>query len=254
MRRLEGKTILLAGCGNIGAGLARRYAREGASLVIADRDLAAASRLAEAIVAEGDTAIATQVDGADEASAKAAVACACETFGGLDGLHANFATFVDGGQDVGILELPVDHFDETIRVNLRGYYLCTRAALPAILARGGGSIVYMSSMSANLGEPTRVAYGIAKAGVQALMRHVAARYGPSGVRANCIAPGAIIQDRYLGEHDAQIKEWSLGIALLKSRLGTAEDVASVGALLLSEEGSYITGQTISVDGGSTMRL
>lgn len=254
MRRLEGKTILLAGCGNIGAGLAKRYASEGANLVIADLDLAAASRLVEEITACGNTAVATRLDGADEASAEAAVGLACGTFGGLDGLHANFATFVDGGQDVGVLELPLAHFDETMRVNLRGYYLCTRAALPAILARGGGSIVYTSSMSANKGEPTRVAYGIAKAGVQALMRHVAARYGASGVRANCIAPGAMLEDRHLGDHDAEIREWSLSLTLLKSRLGRAEDVASVGALLLSDEGSYITGQTISVDGGLTMRL
>lgn len=254
MRRLEGKTILLAGCGNIGSGLARRYAREGANLVIADRDFSAASRLAEEMVDEGNKAAATQLDGADEASAEAAVSFACETFGGLDGLHANFATFIDGGQDVGILELPLDDFDETMRVNLRGYYLCTRAALPQMLARGGGSIVYTSSMSANKGEPTRVAYGIAKAGVQALMRHVASRYGLFGIRANCIAPGSMIEDRHLGDHDAAIREWSLSATLLKSRLGRAEDVASVGALLFSEEGSYITGQTISVDGGLTMRL
>ena len=254
MRRLEGKTILVAGCGNIGAGLAKRYACEGANIVIGDLNLKAASSLVEEIVGSGGTAAAIRLDGSEEGSAEVAVSFARSTFGGIDGLHVNFATFIDGGQDVGVLDLPVAHFDETMRVNLRGYYLCTQAALPELLARGGGSIVYTSSMAANKGEPTRVAYAMAKSGVQALMRHVASRHGADGIRANCIAPGSMIEDRYLGDHDSKIRQWSLDMALLKTRLGRAEDIASMGALLLSDEGSYITGQTISVDGGVTMRL
>lgn len=254
MRRLEGKSLLVAGGGGIGGGLARRYAQEGANVVLGDLSLEPAAALVEEIAASGGSAIATKLDGADEASIGAAVALARKTFGGLDGIHVNFATFVDRGEDIGVEELALEDFDETLRVNLRGYYLCTKVALPAILERGGGAVVYTSSPAACKGEPTRVAYAVSKAGVHALMRHVASRYGARGVRANCIMPGSTLHPRLERELDAKTKEWCLSLALLKSRLGRPEDIAAMSALLMSEEGSYITGQVISVDGGVTMRL
>ncbi|HTV96196.1 MAG TPA: SDR family oxidoreductase [Steroidobacteraceae bacterium] len=254
MRRLEGKTVLVAGGGGIGGGLARRYAQEGASVVLGDIDVHAAAQTVEEIVAAGGTALAARLDGTDQRSITEAVALACSTYGGLDGLHANFASFVDQDQDTGILELPLEAFDETLRVNLRGYYLCTRIALPAILQRGGGSIIYTSSPAASKGEPTRVAYAVSKAGGQALMRHVAARYGSRGVRANSVSPGSVLHARHEGELTPATKEWLYSLALIKSRLGRPEDIAAMCALLMSDEGSYITGQVISVDGGVTMRL
>jgi NAD(P)-dependent dehydrogenase (short-subunit alcohol dehydrogenase family) len=254
MMRLEGKTILIAGGGGIGGGLARRYAQEGAKVLLGDIDVDAAARTVGEITAAGGDALATQLDGADERSIAAAVTLACKSYGGLDGLHANFASFVDQDQDTGILELPLAAFDETVRVNLRGFYLCTRAALPAILDRGGGSIIYTSSPAASKGEPTRVAYAISKAGGHALMRHVAARYGARGVRANSISPGSVLHARHEGALPPAMKEWLYGLALIKSRLGRPEDIAAMCALLMSEEGAYITGQVISVDGGVTMRL
>ena len=175
MRRLKMRTILVVGGGAIGGELARRFAAEGANVVLGDIAPELAAALVDEIVASGGSAIAIRLDGVDEHSTAAAVALARDKFGGLDGMHVNFATFVDGGRDVGALELPLESFDETIRVNLRGYYVCTRAALPAILERGGGSIVYTSSPAASKGEPTRVAYAIGKAGIQALMRHIASR-------------------------------------------------------------------------------
>jgi NAD(P)-dependent dehydrogenase (short-subunit alcohol dehydrogenase family) len=253
MTRLEGKTILVAGGGGIGAGLARRFAQEGANVVLGDIAVKPAETVTEEIVASGGRAVATALDGANEESISAAVRLACERFGGLDGIHINFATFVDNGFDTGVLDLPLDHFDETVRVNLRGYYLCTRIALPKILERGGGSIVYTSSPAACKGEPTRVAYAIAKAGVEALMRHVAARYGAKGIRANCIAPGSTLHERLEHELDDATKQWCLDLALIKSRLGRPEDIAAMSALLMADEGSYITGQVISVDGGVVMR-
>lgn len=254
MRRLEGKAILVAGGGGIGGGLALRYAREGASVVLGDRDPDPAQALVEEIVAAGGRAVATRLDGSDEASIAAAVGLACDRFGGLDGLHANFASFADAGQDTGILELPIEAFDETIHVNLRGYYLCTKVALPAMIARGGGSILYTTSPAAYQGEPTRVAYAISKAGGHALMRHVASRYAANGIRANSICPGSIIHERLEQELSDEMKQWVLSLALIQSRLGRPEDIAAMGALLMSDEGSYITGQVIAVDGGVTMRF
>ena len=253
MQRLEGKTLLVAGGGGIGGGLARRFADEGANVVLGDIAEQAAEELAHAIAATGGSIVATRLDGTDEESAVAAVRLACTRFGGLDGMHVNFATFVDGDFERGVLELPLKHFDETLRVNLRGYFLCTRAALPAMLEHGSGAIVYTSSPAACNGQPTQVAYATAKAGIEAIMRHVAARYGAQGIRANCISPGSTLHERLEQELDEATKQWCLGLALIKSRLGRPEDIAAMSALLMSDEGSYITGQVIGVDGGVVMR-
>lgn len=253
MNRLEGKTILVAGGGGIGGGLARRFAAEGANVVLGDVSLDAAEAVAQEIVAAGGSALARRLDGADEASAAEAVALACERFGGLDGMHANFANFIEQDDTVGALELPLADFDETMRVNLRGYLVCTRAAVPALLERGGGSIIYTSSPAACKGEPIRLAYAVAKAGVEALMRHVATRYGAKGIRSNCIAPGSTLHERLENELDSATKEWLLDLAIIKSRLGRPEDIAAMAALLMADEGSYITGQVIGVDGGVVMR-
>jgi NAD(P)-dependent dehydrogenase (short-subunit alcohol dehydrogenase family) len=253
MNRLAGKTLLVAGGGGIGAELARRFSAEGGNVILGDLAVDAAEEVVAEISAAGGKAIATRLDGSNEASIEASVALACDTFGGLDGMHVNFATFVDDGFDTGLLELPLADFDETMRVNLRGYYLCSRAAVPRMLDRGGGSIVYTSSPAACKGEPTRVAYAVAKAGVEAVMRHVASRFGAHGIRANCIAPGSTLHQRLEEELDDATKQWCLSLATLKSRLGRPEDVAAMSALLMSDEGSYITGQVIGVDGGVIMR-
>ncbi len=253
MDRLKGKTLLVAGGGGIGGGLARRFAAEGANVILGDVDQSAAEKLVEEIVAAGGSAVATRLDGADEDSANAAVALACEKFGGLDGMHANFANFLEQDGSVGALELPLADFDETMRVNLRGYLVCTRAAVPALIERGGGSLIYTSSPAACKGEPIRLAYAVAKAGVEALMRHVANRYAASGIRANCIAPGTTIHERVEAELDDATKDWLRDLAIIKSRFGRPEDIAAMAALLMADEGSYITAQVIGVDGGVVMR-
>ncbi len=253
MNRLEGKTIIVAGGGGIGGGLARRFAAEGANVVLGDVALDDAESVVREIVANGGSAIATQLDGSDEASANAAVSLACQKFGGLDGIHANFANFIEQDENVGVLELPMADFDETMRVNLRGYVVCTRAAVPALLERGGGSVIYTSSPAACKGEPIRLAYAVAKAGVEALMRHVANRYGSKGLRANCIAPGTTVHEGVEARLDDRTKDWLRSLAIIKTRFGRPEDIAAMAALLMADEGSYITGQVIGVDGGVTMR-
>jgi NAD(P)-dependent dehydrogenase (short-subunit alcohol dehydrogenase family) len=252
MPRLESKTILVAGGGGIGNELARRYAMDGAAVILGDLDLDGAHAVAEEITRTGGTSVATRLDGTDENSIAAAVALATRRFGGLDGLHANFASFVDTANDVGVLELPIAVYDETMRVNARGFFLCTRIALPAILARGGGAILYTSSAAAYVGEQTRVAYAMSKAAGHALMRHVAAKYGPAGVRANSIAPGLIMHDRWDQKTVEAVKGWIDTHGSIR-RAGRPNDIASVSSLLMSDEGSFITGQIINVDGGSTMR-
>jgi len=253
MERLDGKVILVAGAGGIGSGLAHRYAAEGARVVIGDVNLPASQEAVEAVLKAGGEATAVLLDGTDEQSVAAAVATCVSKYGGLDGLHANFAYFGDTNPELGILELPLTIFDETQRVNSRGFYLCTRAALPAMLERGGGSIIYTSSVAAYMAGASQVAYAMSKAAGQALMRHVASRYGPMGVRANSLAPAMTLHARLEKELPTEFIEWAKGNASIKSRVGRPDDIAAMGALLMSDEGSYITGQVICIDGGTTMR-
>lgn len=250
---LAGKTILVAGAGGIGNGLAIRYAAEGANVVLGDLDIATAQQAVDQIAADGGQAIATALDGADEQSINAAVKLCIDTYGGLDGLHANFAFMADGDPRLGILDLPMDIYDETMRVNARGFYLCTKAVLPVMIERGGGSIVYTSSAAGNAGSPAQVAYSMSKSAGQALMRHVARRYGDKGVRANTIAPALTMHSRIENLVPPEMIEFARMAASIKSRVGRPEDLAAMGALLMSDDGSYITGQVISIDGGTTMR-
>jgi NAD(P)-dependent dehydrogenase (short-subunit alcohol dehydrogenase family) len=178
---------------------------------------------------------------------------AVSTFGGLDGFHANFANFRDGANGEDVLSLPLEIYDDMMRVNARGFLLCTRHAVPVMISRGGGSMVYTSSGAAYMGETVRVAYAMSKAAAHALMRHVARRFGPDGIRANVIAPGVISHSRFEAVISPEMATAFKQMTAIKTRLGSPADIAAMGALLMSDEGSYITGQVISVDGGNLMR-
>lgn len=253
MKRLADRVILVAGAGAIGGALARRYAQEGACVVLGDLDVAATNATVEAIAADGGRALAIALDGSDETSIARAIAACRDAYGGLDGLHVNFAAFEDNEADIGVMELSLPLFDELMRVNVRGFLLCTRHALPAIIARGGGAILYTSSVAAYIAGKQRVGYAMGKAAVLALMRHVAARHGSDGVRANAIVPGYIRRPGQDDVFDPELVARATGIAMIKSRIGEPHDVAALSALLMSDEGAFITGQSIAVDGGVTFR-
>jgi NAD(P)-dependent dehydrogenase (short-subunit alcohol dehydrogenase family) len=246
---LQDKVIVVAGCGGIGDSLVERYASEGAFVVAGDLDHERAVGLAERVDPGSERVVATALDGGDEASIAAIVALATTRFGKLDGFHANYAYFGGGMEDDG-LEIPIEILDESLRVNSRGFFLCARHAVRA-MSDGGGSIVFTSSIDAHQGAPFRVAYQMSKASTHALMRHVARRYGRYGIRANVITPGLIVHHR-MGmseEHKDVIRRRNA----LKTRLGGPEDIAAMGAFLLSDESGYVTGQVLTVDGGMTMR-
>jgi NAD(P)-dependent dehydrogenase (short-subunit alcohol dehydrogenase family) len=252
MQRLKEKVIAVAGgAGGIGSELSRRYAAEGAKVLVGDLNADGAAKVAAEIKASGGVAEAVALDLANEDSIKAFVARAEEAFGGLDGLHANAAYF--GGvptADTSVVDIDMAVYDQIMQVNARGYVLCTRYAVPAMLRRGGGSIVYTSSGAAFVPDAGRFTYSMSKAAVHALMRHVAERWGREGVRANVITPGVVIHEKH--EKNTTLKEWAMKRVRVPY-LGQPSDIAAMGALLLSEEGRYITGQVISVDGGSSMR-
>jgi NAD(P)-dependent dehydrogenase (short-subunit alcohol dehydrogenase family) len=250
--RLTGKVICVAGAGGIGDELAARYAGEGAAVVLGDIDGPRARANAEALAAKGLTVIGTDLDGADDSSIKAMVDLAVTKFGGLDGFHANYAGFNAGDSEHDVTTIPMEDFDYVMNVGARGFVLCTRHAVPAMVKRGGGAMIYTSSDAAFMGEPVRVAYAMSKIAAHALMRHVARKFGSQGIRANVISPGVVSHPRFAEMMPAEIVD-EFTKATLLGRLGRPIDIAAMGALMMSDEGSYITGQDISVNGGNLMR-
>jgi NAD(P)-dependent dehydrogenase (short-subunit alcohol dehydrogenase family) len=196
--------------------------------------------------------VAAAFDIRDDVSVKALIDLTVRTYGGLDFLHANAADLSLCMNDTDAVDVALDLFDRTIAVNLRGHLLCTRHAIPEIEKRGGGAIVYTSSGAAYVGEPLRVSYAISKSGINALMRHVASRWGRQGIRANAIAPGLVMTENALANVDDETR-----VAMIETgrseRLGRPEDIAAMVALLFSDDGEWINGQVVSVDGGITLR-
>jgi NAD(P)-dependent dehydrogenase (short-subunit alcohol dehydrogenase family) len=253
MRRLSGKVLMVIGGGSgIGAATAQRLAQEGATVLVADLDGATAEGVAGDIIRGGGCASGIACDISDEASVRGLMECASQKFGGFDGVHINAADMKTLLLDTDVVQVPLEVFDRTLQVNLRGHMLCTRYVIPELLKRGGGAIVYTSSGAAFAGEPTRVSYAVSKSGLHALMRHVATRWGKEGIRANAVAPGLVITEQLRTNFPQDLAD-----AVLKDtrspRLGKSEDIAAMVAMLLSDDGAWINGQVISVDGGTTLR-
>ena len=251
MERLKDKVILIAGAGGIGNACARRLAGEGASVVLGDIDADVARECAEEIRQAGGKAVGIELDGSQETSIADAVAVALSRFGGLDGLHANWLQPSEG-DTLDVLGIPMAEWDEVTRGQQRGYMLCTRHAIPPMLERGGGAIVYTVSDAVYNSESVRVGYAMNKAAITALMRHVAKRFGHEGIRANCIAPGLIVHAKVEAMMPPEFLERSR-LATVNGRLGQPEDIAAMAALLLSDDGRHVTGQVMAVNGGTVMR-
>jgi NAD(P)-dependent dehydrogenase (short-subunit alcohol dehydrogenase family) len=250
--RLKDKAVIVIGSATgIGAATVRRLAAEGARVCAADINLAGAESLAGEVAATGAECFAVELDITDEASVDHAVDYTVERFGGLDGAHVNAADLRVIFDDSDALAEDLAVFDRTMEVNLRGHLLCTRAVLPHLLARGAGAIVYTSSGAADAGEPTRPAYAMSKSGLHALMRHVSSRWGRDGITANCIAPGFVFtpEMQASGQVPQELLDGMLS-RMRSPRLGRVGDIAGVVAMLLSEDGRWITGQAFHVNGGA----
>jgi len=246
MGRLDGKVaIVTGGASGIGAATVRRFVAEGARVVIADLNDEAGEGVAHAL---GPAAAYRHADVGSLADLEAAVAFARERFGGLDVMHNNAA--MSGGGYVAEIEPEV--WEQSLRVMLTGVFYGMRAAIPALLARGGGSIISTSSVEGFFGEMLAAPYCTAKAGIINLTRTVALEYGRKHIRANCICPGAVLTpalERLAGLGGRSLDDVAAMHALGRN-LRPAE-IANVALFLASDESSAITGAAIVADGGLT---
>ncbi|MDL5205571.1 SDR family NAD(P)-dependent oxidoreductase [Streptomyces sp. ALI-76-A] len=244
--RFEGYGVLVTGAARgIGAATARRFAEEGAGVLVTDVDAPEAERTAAALRARGLKAGATVCDVADRASVEAAVAHAVAVLGRLDVLVNNAyrctpdtPLFEDGPDEVWARDLDV---------TLTGAYRCARAALPHLVASGRGAVVSIGSVN-GLQDFGNHAYSAAKAGLGSLTRTLAGHAAPRGVRVNLVAPGTVRTTPWEGREDdleAVRALYPLG------RVGEPEDIAAAVTFLASRDASWITGTTLTVDGGLT---
>ncbi len=251
MGRLEGKVAVITGAGGgIGRVAALRFAAEGARVVVADLDGGRAASVAAEIDAAGGTATAVTVDVADEAEVGAMVGAATSTYGRLDVLFNNAGIFPD--DDGGVLDTPPGTWARVMDVNLKGVWLGCRAAVPAMLESGGGSIVNVASFVALMGAATaQIAYTASKGGVLALTRELAVEYARQGIRANSICPGPI-ETPLLAEllADPARRQRRL-VHIPLGRFGRPEEIAAAALFLASDEASFVTGSALVVDGGIT---
>jgi len=249
----ERVAVVVGGATGIGAATAARLGEEGCQVVIGDIAADAARQTAERIVAAGGTAAHVAFDLSDPESVAGLIQTAATTYGGVDLLFNVGADMGTIRSDTDVVDIDFDVWDRVMAVNLRGYVAAMKYAIPRMVTSGGGAIVNMSSAAAFQGEPARPAYATAKAGIGALTRHVASRWGKEGIRCNAVAPGFTATEAI-----RSVPQWpDLQAAALKrirgTRVGDPDDIASLVAFLLSEEGAWINGQVINIDGGTVLR-
>lgn len=251
---LAGKVAVIAGgATGIGAATARRLGAEGCRVVVGDLDATAARQTADDIAGAGGTAAAFGFDLADPKSVSLLFESAIANFGAVDLLFNVGADMRALRGDSDVLDIELETWDRIMTVNLRGYLLTMRAAIPHMLARGGGAIVNTSSAAAFQGEPRRPAYATAKAGIGALTRHVASGWGKDGIRCNAVAPGFTATEAVRSAPQWPDLEAGALKRMRSPRVGESDDIAALVAFLMSDDGAWVNGQVINVDGGTILR-
>jgi NAD(P)-dependent dehydrogenase (short-subunit alcohol dehydrogenase family) len=254
VERFNGKIAVVTGGGSgIGRATALLLAAEGAKVTVADISADAAASVADAARDAGGIARAQTVDVADPDAVAAMVGDTVREFGGLDILHNNAAALDQNHLDQDVATMELATWERVIAVNLTGPMLGCRYAVPAMLERGGGSIVNTASAAAFYGSRSLLAYGTSKAGVVALTQYVATAYADRGIRCNAVAPGVVVaraaQDALGGPMGDRLRRYTVNHPV--GRLGYPEDIAEAVAYLASDASAFVTGTVLRIDGGFT---
>lgn len=243
---MTGKVALVTGASRgIGVAIARAFHAAGARVAIAARDANALGRLAAELDGAGESALAVPTDVTDPAAVALMVAQVVGRYGRLD-----FACNNAGGgghPPMRLADVPIDAFDSGLAANLRSVFLCLRQEIPAIIESGGGAIVNMSSTAGLQGVGGLASYVSAKHGVEGLTKIAALDYAAHGVRVNAVSPGPILTDN-LKRAGADAQQ-AAATAMPLQRVGQPEEVASAVVWLCSDAAGFITGTTLTVDGG-----
>ncbi|PHP66775.1 short-chain dehydrogenase [Zhengella mangrovi] len=244
-----GKAAFLTGAGSgIGARIALLLAQRGASVAVTDVNEDAARAVAQTIQADGGKAIALALDVTSTVAASEAVAATIEAFGGLDFAVNNAGVTTPR---IATADIPDDEWQRQVSINLTGVFNCMKAEIPAMLARGGGSIVNTSSILGVLAVEHRAGYAAAKHGVIGLTKTAALDYAEQNIRVNAIAPGYVDTPILADRNPEQRAEIASRHPL--NRMARPSEIAESAIFLLSDKASFITGTVLGVDGGYTAR-
>jgi NAD(P)-dependent dehydrogenase (short-subunit alcohol dehydrogenase family) len=243
MRFLNEIAIVTGAGRGIGSQVARRFAAEGASVVVADIDEDIARRTADEITAGGGTALAAQVNIANQADNERLVTKTIEWFGKLDILVNNAGISLNKP----FLSTTLDEWEAQLRVNLTGTFLCAQAAAKAMV-KLGGRIVNVASISGQRGGQGRAAYGAAKAGVILLTKVMAVELASLGIRVNAVSPGPVDTDQSRQSHTPATRKAYLDRVPAR-RYGELDEIAFTVLFLASKESSFVNGHVLNVDGG-----
>ena len=251
--RLSGKVAVVTGSAlGLGRAVARRFAREGAKIVAADTNVLCGVSVVERIRIDGGAGMFVRTDVAEEREVTALMQSALAEYGRIDVLYNNAAVLFHD-RDARVHELSLETWEEVMRVNLRGAFLCSKYVIPFMLKQGGGSIINVGSPTGMTGcAPNLTAYSTSKAAVMGLTRVMAAAYARDGIRVNSLVPGTMDtpMNEYLlrnGDTREQYRE-----AVPIGRLGMPSDIEGLAVFLASEDSSYCTGGVYTCDGGLTV--
>jgi NAD(P)-dependent dehydrogenase (short-subunit alcohol dehydrogenase family) len=247
---LQGKVAIVTGSSRgIGRAIAERMAEHGAKVVVSSRKLDACEEVVGTIKAAGGEAFAHACNISRKEELQGLVDAAVQNWGGIDVLVCNAAVNPYFGPSIGT---PDEAYDKIMNSNVRSNFWLCNMVLPQMAERGGGSIIVISSIAGLLGTPTIGVYGISKAADMALVRNLCVEWGPKNIRANCIAPGLVRTDfaRTLWENP-DIYQHTVKAYPLR-RIGEPDEIAGAAIFLAGPSGSFMTGQTLVIDGGGVV--
>jgi NAD(P)-dependent dehydrogenase (short-subunit alcohol dehydrogenase family) len=247
VNRLAGKVCVITGAGGgMGADAAELFTEEGAQVVVADVDLAAASKVADTV-----GGLAVQVNVAEEESVQAMYAAAKDRFGGIDVLYNNAG--ISPADDDSILDTSLEAWERVQAVNTRGVYFCCKHGIPYLLERGGGSVINVASFVAIVGAATsQISYTASKGAVLSMSRELGVQFARQGVRVNALCPGPVetplllrIWSETPGAAERRLVHVPMG------RMAKPREIVNAALFLASDESSYVNASTFLVDGGLT---